>query len=131
MDRRSFLAWHQHALVESGSIHGPANSAKRIKAAFIALALIEEVLDRGFEELIHILVLASGQFVIDPLFDLRGQVHIHWPFLLPNFTTARTGQASVRRGRELAQGLVCAAVISRMNATSSSRYGVPSRRKIS
>jgi hypothetical protein len=41
------------------------------------LALIEEVLNGGFDELIHIAVLAGGQFVLHSLFDLWGEVHIH------------------------------------------------------
>jgi hypothetical protein len=41
------------------------------------LALIEEVLDRGFDELIHVPVLAGRQFILDPILDLRGQVHVH------------------------------------------------------
>ena len=41
-----------------------------LKPVLTALAPIEEVLNRGFDELIHVLVLAGSQFVLDPLFDL-------------------------------------------------------------
>ena len=77
MGRRSFPAWNERALVETVRIHGLADSAKRLKPLLAALALIEEVLDRGFDELIQIPVLAGGQFILDPIFDLRGQVHVH------------------------------------------------------
>jgi hypothetical protein len=75
--RRSLPTWNYHALIEAGSIDGPADSAKRLKPLLTALAFIEEVLDRGFDELVQIPVLAGGQFILDPIFDLRGQVHIH------------------------------------------------------
>jgi hypothetical protein len=47
-------------LIEAGSIDGLADSAKRLKPLLTALALIEKVLDRGFDELIQIPVLAGG-----------------------------------------------------------------------
>jgi hypothetical protein len=77
VDRRSFLTWNEHALIEAGIINGLADSAKRLKPLPTVLALIEEVLNRSFDELIHIPVLAGGQLVLGPLFDLRGQVHVH------------------------------------------------------
>jgi hypothetical protein len=75
--RCSFPAGNEHTLIEPGGIDGLADSAKRLKPLLAALALIEEVLYRGFDEPIHIPVLAAGQLILDPIFDLRGQVHVH------------------------------------------------------
>ncbi len=77
MDRRSFPTWHQHALVESGIINGLADSAKRVKPVLAALALIEEGIEPRFRRTDSYLGLAGSQFVLDPFFDFRGQVHIH------------------------------------------------------
>jgi hypothetical protein len=74
---RSFPTWNENALVEAGGFDSLADSAERLKPLLTALVLIEEVLDRGFDELIHIPVLAGSQLVLDPIFDLWGQVHVH------------------------------------------------------
>ncbi|SPF52472.1 hypothetical protein SBA4_5080008 [Candidatus Sulfopaludibacter sp. SbA4] len=48
-------------------------------------ALIEEVLDRSLDELAHIAILAGGQFILDPFFDLWGQIQVH-DILIHDFT---------------------------------------------
>jgi len=44
VDRRSFLTWNEHALIEAGIVNGLANPAKRLKPMPTVLALIEKVL---------------------------------------------------------------------------------------
>jgi hypothetical protein len=59
--RPSFPAWKEHPLIEAGIIDGLTDSAKRLKPLLIALVLIEEILNRSFDELIHILVLPTAK----------------------------------------------------------------------
>jgi hypothetical protein len=51
------------------------------------LALIKEVDDGGFDELLHVPVLAGVELALDTLFDLRRQVQIHGYCSSLHFTT--------------------------------------------
>jgi len=76
------LTGKEHALIEAGIVNGLADSAKRLKPLLAALALVEEVLDRSFDELIHIPVLAGGQFILDGDSRSQGIGSRSWPFLV-------------------------------------------------
>jgi hypothetical protein len=76
VERRSFLAGNEHALIEARIVDGLADPAKRLKPLPVPFVLIEKIPNRGVEELIHIAVLAASQFTLDSPLDLRGQVHV-------------------------------------------------------
>jgi hypothetical protein len=71
------LAGKQHSLVQAGLIHGLADSAERIQPPLATLALVQEMPDSLFDQLVAALVPPAGEFLLDLLSQIGWQRNLH------------------------------------------------------
>ena len=63
-----------HSVIQTSLINRLADSAERIEPLLATLALVEEVSNRLFDQLIATPIAAAGEFLLDLLSQIRWQL---------------------------------------------------------
>lgn len=73
----SFLTGDQHVLLQARLINRLADSAERIEPLLATVALVEELSNGLFDQLIATPIAAAGEFLLDLLSQIGRQRYFH------------------------------------------------------